>query len=612
MKILKKSLLLFLSFCIICSFFAACNGGSGNSGGNESTVSVEYSTADINFVDANGDPAYRVVRSAASDELASYASTIIKAIKDKFDVSVKQTTDAESEEGFSEIVIGDSTREVTAKAKQALRNETTGRKDDYIICSIGDDIAIYGMSLEATIAGIEYFASAYITGETIVGGIHYVNNNSSDFTDISIAGTTRLSDFTLVRPIYNVSYITQIQTDALLEFIATKTGYSIPQVNDNIASTTGNISDGSGTLTPTTPTEYEIIIGNATRDGVKAITDYNSYEIRVEGKKVYLNGGSAHATAMAVSEFKKLLENNTAITADMNVTAGDYNSAAANYDAATYYKPTWGDDFDGEDINYDIWNVNWDVASSYSGAANGKAQYRGSTMLKNNYVKDGLMYQVAVETDTAYYGGWFDTERKMNYLYGYLELSTIHPKGMGFWTALWTVSQCQDYPEFADYWYNSETDVEECYGPGTWVYGNTFAWPTSAGRLGLELDPDDQGTVHVNNKLSAKDDRGFYLDFHTFGYEWNGNTNVKFTCDGYVYVDQDLREGAEQMAYEIPQLIRLSLACGSGNHGEPTTDPVEWTNYNKFIVDWVRLYQLKGQKLYNWSNQTGGYVVVSE
>lgn len=89
------------------------------------------------------------------------------------------------------------------------------------------------------------------------------------------------------------------------------------------------------------------------------------------------------------------------------------------------------------------------------------------------------------------------------------------------------------------------------------------------------------------------------MDFHTYGYEWLDNTHVRFTCDGEVYADQQLREGPEQIAYSQPAYLKLSLACGSGNHGQPTTDPDEWTNTNKYIVDWVHIYQKDGQSL--WS-----------
>lgn len=608
MKTAKRFLLILLSLSLVLSFFAACDSKKDN----QSDPDTGVSTADINFVDAEGEAAYHIVRAEEGSEDLPITD-IIKTIKSKYEVAVKNTSDEDAKGDLYEIVVGKTTREASAKAKQILDAESSGRKSDYIICTIDGDIVIYGNSNDAVTAGIKYFVDTYLTGETIVGGIKYIYNDASAYADISIGGTTRLSDYKLVRPIYNVSYITQIQTDKLLEFISEKTGYIVEQINDNIASTTGKIDDGSGTLTPSETNEYEIVVGNAVRDGVKTFTEKEAYEIRIEGKKIYLNGGTPHAIAMAVSEFIKLVENNNAITDEMSVLNGDYNAVIDNYDVATYYRPTWGDDFDGNEINYNIWNVGWDRVSGYSSAANGKDQYRGSSELKNNYVKDGVLYQVAVETDDAYYGGWFDTCNKMNFLYGFAEVSTIHPKGMGFWSSFWTVSESGKYPEYSNTaFYNSETDIDECYGPGTWAYGNTFAWPTSLGVSELELENASKGTVHVNNKVTCKDDRGFYMDFHTFGFEWNGNKNVKFTCDGEVYVDQDLREGAEQLAYELPQVVYLSLACGSGNHGQPTTDPIEWEYYNKYIVDWVRLYQVKGQKLYNWSDSAGRYIVVKE
>jgi beta-glucanase (GH16 family) len=221
-------------------------------------------------------------------------------------------------------------------------------------------------------------------------------------------------------------------------------------------------------------------------------------------------------------------------------------------------------------------------------------------VLKNNYVQDGKMYQCGVETDDAYYGGMFVTIDKMEYLYGHLELSTLHPRGLGFWTALWTQSSSSGNNEIPanERLYFIEVDVEECYGNGgDWAYGNTFAWPTALGRQQLGL-PDKGGTVHVNNRVNAADERGFWLDFHTFGYEWVDNTHVRFTCDGYVYKDQELKDPAEMHAFLQPTYLRLSMACGAGSHGQPTTDPDAWKNTNKFIVDWVHIYQKAGQKIF--------------
>jgi beta-glucanase (GH16 family) len=306
---------------------------------------------------------------------------------------------------------------------------------------------------------------------------------------------------------------------------------------------------------------------------------------------------------MAVSEFAKMIDGSAEITASMSVKEGDYNTAAAGYDSATYYKPTWKDDFDGSDIDYSKWDVKWEMKSGYSNAKNGKVQYRGSKALNNNYVSNGCLYQNAVETSDAYYGGWFTTQKMMEYQYGYIELSCINPKGMGFWTTLWSCSEGR-----GDYLYKSETDINECYGPGTWVFGNTFAWPKDAdAKAVLGIPADQQGTVHVNNKRSSLDDRGFWMDFHTYGFEWLDNTHVRFTCDGEAYVDQQLREGPEQSVYEQPAYLILSLATGSGNHGEPTTDPNEWNNSNKFITDWVHIYQKDGQHMFNYNKSTDSW-----
>ena len=85
----------------------------------------------------------------------------------------------------------------------------------------------------------------------------------------------------------------QEETNKLIDFVLEKTGYTMPMVNDQIASTNYRNNstaqtDGSGTHTPSAAAEYEIIIGNCVRDGVKSFTDHDEYEIRIEDKKIYM------------------------------------------------------------------------------------------------------------------------------------------------------------------------------------------------------------------------------------------------------------------------------------------------------------------------------------
>ncbi len=598
-KYVRFSALMLVMMLIISAF-----GGCRKKNEEDITSTISASTDDISFVNKDGGSTYRIVRPEENNVVtAKVGADVFRAIKQKYGVSVQNVSDEVSGDGFAEIIIGNCNREESKVAYDMLLSSGAVNFDEYIICTISDDIVIIGMTDNATLMAVEYFISNYITGDVIVGGINYIHKSENTYQSVSIFGKTVLNDIKIVRPIYNVSYITQMEIDKLVENIRSKTGQEIEVVNDTVVS-----RDDTAELERTTPCEYEIIIGNCDRDGVTKYDDSSKgvYEIRIEQKKIYLNGGSPYATALAVTEFTNLVKQNTVITSDMSVEKGDYNKVVKTYDSAEYYYPTWTEDFDGNEINYTNWNVEWDVQSSVTHADNGKIPYRGSLLHKNNYVKKGKLYICGIETDNAYYGGMFHTINKMEYLYGHIEISTLHPKGLGFWTALWTQSSAYGENEIPsnERLYFIEVDVEECYGNGgDWAYGNVFAWPTSLGRQELSI-PANSGTILKSNRIENYDGRGFYMDFHTFGYEWIDNTHVRFTRDGYVYADVELDEPAMRHAYLQPTYLRLSMACGSGNHGQPTTDKNEWQNTNKYIVDWIHIYQKKGQKLF-LSNQGG-------
>ena len=438
MKRFCKTMAWVVTLLMLISSFSACG---KNKDSSSTTSDIVLSTADVNFVNANGESTYRIIRPENTTQGEGQGTTaIFKKIKEACGVSAKNTSDVEESGDFAEILIGNTNREESQIALRLLSERGTDRYMEYLICTISNDIVIVGKSDAALTKAVEYFCNNYVGASTVTGGINYLESDPSGFEALEIFGNWNLSEIKVVRPIYNVSYLTQQETDKLIETVLDKTGYKFELTDDNVASNYGNKTDGSGTLTKTDPSQYEIIIGNANRDGVNAITDYNTYEIRIEDTKIYLNGGSPYATAMAVSEFLKLAEENSAITSDMSVTNGDYTATISNYNTAEYYIPTWKDDFDGTDFDYTKWQVKWDTFSGYTTAANGKKQFRGSSTLKNNYVKDGKMYQAGVETKEAYYGGLLMTQNMMEYRYGYLEISTLHPKGMGFWTALWATS----------------------------------------------------------------------------------------------------------------------------------------------------------------------------
>ena len=113
-------------------------------------------------------------------------------------------------------------------------------------------------------------------------------NRDGDFTLIDLVEIKRLvaafdsdfavnssKDYTIVIPSNDANF-TQKNADLLNEYI------------------------GAANSDTATETEYEIVIGNANRDGVYAITNPNNYHIIVKGNKVFVNGGSENALAAAI------------------------------------------------------------------------------------------------------------------------------------------------------------------------------------------------------------------------------------------------------------------------------------------------------------------------
>lgn len=619
--------------CMLCSFIGI------------STTLEEGSFADGTVSLITGD--IHIVRPAESVNGVNLSAKLYKALTKQSSAAISMTDDT-GEEFEKEIIIGDSDRAETAYAYSILSQQGGGLDDDYIICEIDGDVVITGNSEKSTEIAVERFCNNYLSQGEIESGTVEVNVSSQNatYTKIKVNDKTLQSwNSCIITPKYNMSYIVGIQVDNLVAAIKTSAGFTINKYDDFSVPNDIDTANKAGsygyagymncdnatewleykskyynldkTKTRTTPLKTfqntygyscEIIIGNCDRDGVPTVTNKEEYTIKVSGTKVFINGGSPYATAMGVSEFARMISEGNLSLTDSSGFNANYYDTLSSYDKSTYYTLAWGDDFEGNKINEALWYVSHDGENTYSTGLNGRNNYRASKDLKNNYVKDGKFYIDAVYTDDAYYGGMLITDNSMRYKYGYVESSSLLPSGQGFWSSLWLSSPVGE--QGLAY---TEIDVNECYGPGHYVLCNTFAHLSTTGLNQLkELIPTTTKTYyHKRNDNCGSDNRGYYLDFHTFGYEVDEN-RLRFTIDGKVTAydqnyssqnhtvsssaaDAALEIQASTDAFQTPMYIRLSLALGFGsrNYIVPDNDDA-WQKYNKYITDYVHVYQKTG------------------
>lgn len=581
----KKFLTLSLAILMMLSLLAC---GSGSEGGSDSASkpvsgdSLTVTTDDVKFLNASGESVYALVRPDKPEiEETAKAGFLFKQFKNILGVNVKNTSDTTDGTDTYEILIGNTNRPESAAAMEYMFDQGYGRYEDFIICTIGKKIVINAHNANSLDAACKYFVENFLKKEGVSGGIKYINAMKGDFKDITVNGVN-IGKFYIVRPHYNTSYITQLEIERLVDSVYKASGFMLKIKED----------------TYTTEGEYEIVVGNTNRKGVEKIESYDNYNITVSGNKVYLNGGNTYSTAISVTMFEKLLADGTVADAD-SVKNGSYATAyAENCNPSTHYRPVWYDDFDGDEVDTNKWDI---ISEEYAkkgddglSGQNGKRAWRRP---ENVLIYDGLFHSVFTQDEGNYYSGTLRTYTTMTYQYGYLEMSSITPKGSGFWSTLWMSSANVKENAFEG-GYSMEVDIAENFGNAAVTDANAHVWPKGVGSaLGYEHRSFDQ--IRANeSKYSVQKTDGKLLseDFHTFGFLWTEDY-IAFTADGKIYCDLNINEpGFEdyKVAYTTGLVnLRLAGTCGFCNCPlKQTATDEEWATTNQFIVDYVHLFQL--------------------
>ena len=641
----KRLISLVLAVCVVCSCFVA--------------GSVILNKDDKVYIEFSKN-AYTV---AAPSGVAGDAGLADSVYNVMLGMGLVASRADEAADG-SEIIIGKCDRAETAEALSILNSKGKGYDADYIIYEKDGKIVIVGNSDSATEQAVDRFVNLCLATGQIESGLVYTSLASSEaFTTISINGTKLDSSYVIVTPQYNMSYLVRIQLEKLTAAISEKAGYTLTEKTDTKsqsytnadinyfeAQTWGNCETaaeyqayakkiaGYNKDKSSTETAYEIVIGDCSRYQCPTITDTDEYTIKVYGNKIFLNGGSPAATAMAVSEFTKMVNTGDLTLTNDSTATYDYYDAIGAYDRSSYYTLKWADDFDGSNINTGKWTVSYGRDSTiYADGLNGRTPARASKELNNNYIQDGKLYIAAMYDDEYYYGGHLSTRYTMRMQYGYVETSCLKPLGQGLWTSMWVDNEGLANDAYS----RMEIDVNESYGSGSLTLQNAITWVNTPGRTyvgktyGYSLK---SGTVFYGTNYSYnKDTRGFYLDFHTYGYAWDAE-KLLFTIDGKVthsfnyatepmatagitstkdYTSsskatiESIQKNESELAaagYAVPAYIRLSMAVGFATRGYVIDDRApEWNESNKFIVDYVHVYQYDNQTIYylGTNNQRG-------
>ena len=234
------------------------------------------------------------------------------------------------------------------------------------------------------------------------------------------------------------------------------------------------------------------------------------------------------------------------------------------------YSLVFEDNFDGSELNTDIWEYR------SSGARRGG--YNAPSQVE---VRDGnLVITAEYLTDGAYGEGWYAgmIKLKEQYTRGYFEIRCIANKGKGFWSAYWLQS---DYSYTASVSKGgvggAEIDIFESANNENPLVNDAVTHAIHcAGVDGVEegFQSMSLGGFYGNN---------IYEEYNTYGLEWNEDEYIF-----YVNGVETRRSSFGNGVCEVPEDVIISLEIPTAEE----LDELDKDTYvSEFIIDYVRIYQ---------------------
>lgn len=295
------------------------------------------------------------------------------------------------------------------------------------------------------------------------------------------------------------------------------------------------------------------------------------------------------------------------------------NVTLTQIDQAAEYSYVWEDDFNGQELDQDIWGyelgrVRGNEQQHYTDSKDNVFLRDGNLVLKvtDRKLEDQYLNPVgSAARKVKYDSGSVRTSGKKEFLYGRIEMKAKLPKGKGAFPAFWTLG--------ADF--NLDGDISSRQGYG-WpacgeidimemIGGTIRTDETNEGKQSNKVvyatphfyyangDADKDGSYspyELGRSIGMDDD--FNDEYHIFGINWSED-RIEWYLDGEIYstieYDQsDARIRALQACFNKPQYIQMNLATG-GNWAKNAGNHLAEDN-TEFAIDWVRYYQNDEQK----------------
>jgi len=243
------------------------------------------------------------------------------------------------------------------------------------------------------------------------------------------------------------------------------------------------------------------------------------------------------------------------------------------------YNLLWADEFDGNTLNEN----NWNMEVREAGWTNNELQsYEAST--DNIYVEDGCLVLRALKTvdengKVTYTSGKVNSQNKQDFTYGKVIIRAKAPEGQGLWPAGWMMPTDESY--YGQWPKCGEIDIMEVLGHETQTAYTTIHY----------------GEPHAQQQglLTLEGEKSFSNDFHDYSVEWEPG-EMRFYIDGtetLVCNDWFSAEGDNEKPYPAPFdqsfFVQMNLAVGGDWPGDPD-DSTDFENA-KFLIDYVRVYQ---------------------